>query len=60
MTTATCHKPSLAGSTRAVSLPQLEASPLANPLAPITGPRTLSAVKMLRISVTDVCNLRCV
>ncbi len=31
-----------------------------NPLAPITGPRNLSAVEMLRISVTDVCNLRCV
>ncbi len=26
----------------------------------ITGPRSLAAVKMLRISVTDVCNLRCV
>ena len=26
----------------------------------ITGPRSLAAVEMLRISVTDVCNLRCV
>src|SRR6478609_3281820 len=59
MTTATCHKPS-ADSPRALSLPQLEASPQSNPIAPITGPRTLSAVQMLRISVTDVCNLRCV
>lgn len=31
----------------------------ANP-AGITGPRDMSYVQMLRISVTDVCNLRCV
>lgn len=66
MTTATCHRPTpsppapTAGGGRAIALPQLEAAPLANPLAAITGPRTLAAVKMLRISVTDVCNLRCV
>ena len=37
----------------------LETQPAANPHG-ITGPRDISAVKMLRISVTDVCNLRCV
>ena len=31
-----------------------------NPLGAATGPRSLAAVKMMRISVTDVCNLRCV
>jgi cyclic pyranopterin phosphate synthase len=66
MTTATCHRPTpqepTATGGRAIALPQLESAPpsLANPLAAITGPRTLAAVKMLRISVTDVCNLRCV
>ena len=53
MTTASCQKPRL-------SLPVLDASPAANPSSSITGPRDISAVKMLRISVTDVCNLRCV
>ena len=43
-----------------MSLPVIEATPGANPLAAISGPRTLAAVKMLRVSVTDVCNLRCV
>src|ERR1035437_9548994 len=53
MTTAMCYRPSLA-------LPILEeAAPRTNPQG-ITGPRTIAAVKMLRISVTDVCNLRCV
>jgi GTP 3',8-cyclase len=42
-----------------VALPVL-ALPRQNPLAEITGPRSLAAVRMLRISVTDVCNLRCV
>jgi cyclic pyranopterin phosphate synthase len=56
-----CHRPSSAGSARGIALPVLEsAAPAANPLASITGPRSLAAVKMLRISVTDVCNLRCV
>src|ERR1043165_9540276 len=63
MTTTTCQRPASAPSTSPagtrLSLPVLE-SPQENPLAPITGPRTLAAVKMLRVSVTDVCNLRCV
>src|SRR5690348_16761627 len=62
MTTATCqrpHSPEPAGNGRAISLPQL-ATPAANPASTITGPRSLAAVQMLRISVTDVCNLRCV
>src|SRR4051794_18244679 len=59
MTTATCHKPS-PPPPPGLPLPQLEVLPQGNPIAPITGPRTLSAVQMLRISVTDVCNLRCV
>src|ERR1035437_9395918 len=55
MTTAMCYRPALA-------LPVLDAPvPRTNPLGGgITGPRTIAAVKMLRISVTDVCNLRCV
>ena len=57
MTTSTCAKPH---PSQPVSLPVLAAPELqANPNA-ITGPRTIAAVKMLRISVTDVCNLRCV
>jgi len=62
MTTAMCYRPTApdkAGG-RALSLPVIEATPGANPLSAITGPRTLAAVKMLRVSVTDVCNLRCV
>ena len=53
MTTAMCYRP-------VVALPILE-GPAARP-APsgITGPHDIAAVKMLRISVTDVCNLRCV
>jgi len=62
MTTAMCYRP---GSTpeksgRALALPVIDVSPQANPLAAISGPRSLAAVQMLRISVTDVCNLRCV
>jgi cyclic pyranopterin phosphate synthase len=65
MTTATCQRPvypppEASTAARAIALPQLAASPAANPVSPITGPRSLAAVKMLRISVTDVCNLRCV
>src|SRR5579862_3647371 len=53
MTTALCHRPS-------VALPVLDEHRTgANPQG-VTGPRDLSAVEMLRISVTDVCNLRCV
>ncbi len=59
-----CHRPSApAASTsghRAFTLPLLESASNPNPLAPITGPRSLASVQMLRISVTDVCNLRCV
>src|SRR4051812_141100 len=52
MTTAMCYRPALA-------LPLL-AAPRTNPVgAGITGPHSIAAVKMLRISVTDVCNLRC-
>jgi cyclic pyranopterin phosphate synthase len=54
MTTMTCQK-------NRVSLPVIESTPGENPLAAgISGPRNISAVKMLRISITDVCNLRCV
>ena len=63
MTTATCHRPSATTQTpnrRAITLPLLESTANPNPLAPITGPRSLASVQMLRISVTDVCNLRCV
>jgi GTP 3',8-cyclase len=53
MTTSTCHRPSLA-------LTVLDQPvTLANPHG-ITGPRDIASVKMLRISVTDICNLRCV
>src|SRR3954453_12564898 len=34
--------------------------PLAAPPALETGPKSISAVKVLRISVTDRCNFRCV
>ena len=51
MTTASCQKK--------VALPVLETAAEASPQG-ITGPRDIAAVKMLRISVTDVCNLRCV
>jgi GTP 3',8-cyclase len=62
MTTAMCHRPTPHDSVthRALSLPVLDAQPAGNPLSAITGPRSLTAVKMLRVSVTDVCNLRCV
>ena len=53
MTTATCQKPR-------VSLPVLGAPQAGVAPHGITGPRDIAAVKMLRISVTDVCNLRCV
>ena len=64
MTTAMCYRPGeanqAAGRAR-VALPVLGAveETQANPRG-ITGPRSLSSVQMLRISVTDVCNLRCV
>src|SRR5689334_5440453 len=65
MTTASCQRPQ--GSSgeqsssrgRALALPVIEGSAEKNPLSSISGPRSLSAVQMLRISVTDVCNLRC-
>lgn len=65
MTTSMCYRPAnspadAATSRRALSLPVMEKEPRENPLSPISGPRSLAAVKMLRISVTDVCNLRCV
>ncbi len=52
MTTSTCQKRH-----------SLTVIPSSNPNphdTGTTGPRALSAVQMLRISVTDVCNLRCV
>jgi len=60
-----CYRPDSPDATstgRALSLPILDTSPNPNPVAggAITGPRSLAAVKMLRVSVTDVCNLRCV
>jgi cyclic pyranopterin phosphate synthase len=60
MTTSMCHRPETAGTARGLALPVLESQPATNPLSSITGPRSLAAVQMLRISVTDVCNLRCV
>jgi len=66
MTTAMCYRPdsNLPSDPRGrLSLPVLSA-PSANPNpvggGTITGPRDISAVRMLRVSVTDVCNLRCV
>jgi cyclic pyranopterin phosphate synthase len=56
MTTASCQPPVRHSLTVLPSA--AEAHP--NPHGPISGPRDISAVKMLRISVTDVCNLRCV
>lgn len=35
-------------------------SPAPSPLGSVTGPRSIHAVKTLRISVTDRCNFRCV
>jgi GTP 3',8-cyclase len=40
---------------------RLDVVPITRPTRPFeTGPRSISAVKMLRISVTDRCNFRCV
>jgi len=61
MTTAMCYRPQTPTAGRNLALPVLDAPPESNENpAGITGPRSLSAVQMLRISVTDVCNLRCV
>ncbi len=63
MTTATCHRPSnvaVASVKRGFSLPLLVGEEANVNPAGITGPRDISYVRMLRISVTDVCNLRCV
>jgi GTP 3',8-cyclase len=64
MTTSMCQRPVSVEASRPlgagrVALPVLGETQ-GNPLSAITGPRSLAAVKMLRISVTDVCNLRCV
>ncbi len=61
MTTAMCYQPKTHGAGRQVPLQVLGRGlePEINPSG-ITGPRSLAAVRMLRISVTDVCNLRCV
>jgi cyclic pyranopterin phosphate synthase len=53
-----CYRPDKGGKRR-LELPVLGAEANPNP-AGITGPRDIAAVKMLRVSVTDVCNLRCV
>ena len=61
-----CYRPSsnAADSGRLLSLPVLGVAESSNvnpsSVGGITGPRSIAAVKMLRISVTDVCNLRCV
>src|ERR1051325_4544699 len=65
MPTTPCQRPQGSSSEqtarggRALALPVIEGSSNANPLSSLTGPRSLAAVKMMRISVTDVCNLRC-
>ena len=48
MTTAMCYRPEpgAAAGSRSVALTVLEATPGANPLAAITGPRDLSAVNL--------------
>ncbi len=53
MTTSTCFRPK-------VSLPVLDEPRVGSNPQGVSGPRDISAVKMLRISVTDICNLRCV
>ncbi|HUO06955.1 MAG TPA: GTP 3',8-cyclase MoaA [Phycisphaerae bacterium] len=64
MTTATCQRRSEGSHTlsqgRGVALPVLAVPTTNSNPAGITGPKDISAVQMLRISVTDVCNLRCV
>ena len=66
MTTSTCQSSGgRAGGKRAGEglRHSLTVIPSSNPNPHDTGtagPRALSAVQMLRISVTDVCNLRCV
>ena len=42
-----------------LELPAPAPAPGASPARPITGPRSISAVKVLRLSVTDRCNFRC-
>jgi cyclic pyranopterin phosphate synthase len=41
-------------------LPVIETPPAARPARADTGPRSIGAVRMLRISLTDRCNFRCV
>jgi GTP 3',8-cyclase len=43
-----------------VRLPLIETKPLPTSTSFDTGPRSIGAVKVLRISVTDRCNFRCV
>lgn len=50
---AVCYHP-------AVRLPLIEIKPLSTSTPFDTGPRSIGAVKVLRISVTDRCNFRCV
>jgi cyclic pyranopterin phosphate synthase len=57
MTTASCQSPKRTAAHSLTVLPSTNPNPVDTA---ITGPRALSAVQMLRISVTDVCNLRCV
>lgn len=61
MTTAMCYRPKPSGGVSLDVLEEPSAHHQPNPLGGgvINGPRDISAVKMLRISVTDVCNLRC-
>ena len=61
MTHSLCQRPTPVALPRPagrVALPLLE-PPRAHPLAALTGSRSPAAVRMLRIAVTDVCNLRC-
>ena len=61
MTTATCQRRSdIPSAPRGLQLPVLASTSTNTNPTGITGPRHISAVQMLRISVTDVCNLRCV
>jgi cyclic pyranopterin phosphate synthase len=53
-----CYRPARNLPLAILDVPTTNANPLGG--GAITGPHSIAAVKMLRISVTDVCNLRCV